>query len=54
MTYEQITAIVEKYLTDEDYRGGPMQREYPPAVREGIADGIANDVLELQEHPEGE
>ena len=43
-----LLAAVEKsvsmVLRDEDYRGGPLQRQYPPAVIKGMSQAVASDV----------
>lgn len=46
LTHEKIVAIVTATLRSEDERGGPMQREYPRAIIESMADGIASSVME--------
>ena len=50
MTYEEIYEITREVaaqvLRDEDERGGPMQREYPRAVVDSMAESIASRVAE--------
>jgi hypothetical protein len=44
--YEKVKQIVRDILRDEDYRGGPLQRQYAPAVIEAIAIGVAGRIEE--------
>jgi hypothetical protein len=39
--FNQVKAIVVRVMRDEDERGGPMQREYPRAVVDSMANSIA-------------
>lgn len=54
--HDEICKIVRDVLTDEDFRGGPMQRQYPPAVVVAMTDattGVAY-ALSLPDGPHGE
>lgn len=46
ITHDLIVEIVREVLQDEDQRGGPMQREYPRAVIESMAESVASRVME--------
>ncbi len=45
--YDKAKAIIREALNDQDELGGPMQRIYPRAVIESLADGIAGRIQEL-------
>lgn len=50
--YDKVKQLVTVILQDEDYRGGPMQRQYPPIIIQTMAEAIASGVQELAEGQE--
>lgn len=47
--YAKVEQLVTKILQSEDYRGGPLQRQYPPIIIQTMAEAIAGGVQDLAE-----
>lgn len=47
--FNEVRQIVADVLRDENERGGPMQRQYPAAVIESMANSVASRVMDLIE-----
>lgn len=50
--YDKVKQLVTVILQNEDYRGGPMQRQYPPIIIQTIAEAVASGVQDLAEGQE--
>lgn len=44
--YNSVRSIVIETLSSDAERGGPMQRQYPTAIIESMADSIAGRVVD--------
>jgi len=45
--YDRLKKFTAGVLMSDDYRGGPLQRQYPPAVIQAMVEAIATEVEDI-------